>query len=496
MLMKKMWIVEERKDKTVYRRRCPSGSEVLSFFFVSTCALLFLLICSILYGTRTENPTLPPLVKEYMPAGRCLCEFSTTFSCDTCLDCASNQAILAATKPPRKRRICGPSTMHATRTNYGLSEAQVRKRWGKVTEADLSSFDLSKGMVRGLLFERELYIIETYLVDNVNRQKALATLSALYRSVLSAPPSTDIPNIEFVFSVEDLPAQPNKPMWSLARRVQDHNLWLIPDFGFWSWDMPALGTLDEVANEAVEREAVEPWDQKMEKLVWRGKITFAPKLRRALLDAAKGKPWSDVGQLKWTDPNFKEQFLGPVDQCNYMFIAHAEGWLHPRTIGLTTSGNPMVQDANDLLGRSYSGSLKYRQLCRSVIVSHKLQWIQHYHYLFRSNGSNQNFVEVERDFSDLSSAMEDLLDHPEKAKRIADNSVQVFRERYLTQAAETCYWRHLIKRWKEVMAWEPVLYSGVEVGDRVKRTQKRGVRYETFMLYEPKTQLEWPKSAS
>ena len=147
----------------------------------------------------------------------------------------------------------------------------------------------------------------------------------MYRAILAAPTDADIPNIEFVFSVEDLPAQPTKPMWSLARRAQDHNLWLIPDFGFWSWDMPAIGTLDEVANEAVQRESIEPWDQKSEKLVWRGKITFAPKLRRALLDAAKGKPWSDVGQLKWTDPNFKEQFLGPVDQCNYMFIAHAEG---------------------------------------------------------------------------------------------------------------------------------------------------------------------------
>lgn len=150
----------------------------------------------------------------------------------------------------------------------------------------------------------------------------------MYRAILAAPPESDIPNIEFIFSVEDLPAQPTKPMWSLARRAQDHNLWLIPDFGFWSWDMPSIGTLDEVANEAVQRESVEPWDQKTEKLVWRGKITFAPKLRRALLDAAKGKPWSDVGQLKWTDPNFKEQFLGPVDQCNYMFIAHAEGTLN------------------------------------------------------------------------------------------------------------------------------------------------------------------------
>lgn len=90
--------------------------------------------------------------------------------------------------------------------------------------------------------------------------------------------------------------------------------------------------------------------------------------------------------------------------------------------------------------------------------------------------------------------MEDLLDHPEKAKRIADNNVQVFRERYLTQAAEACYWRKLIRRWKDVMAWEPVLYQGVEVGEHMRRTQKRGVRYETFMLYEQHMQMEWPKS--
>lgn len=109
-----------------------------------------------------------------------------------------------------------------------------------------------------------------------------------------------------------------------------------------------------------------------------------------------------------------------------------------------------------------------------------MQWIQHYHYLFRSEGTHQNFVEVERDFSDLSNTMDDLLAHPEKAKRIADNSVRTFRERYLTRAAEACYWRALVKAWHEV-SFEPLLYNGVEVGKVHKRTQKRGVRYETFM---------------
>lgn len=80
--------------------------------------------------------------------------------------------------------------------------------------------------------------------------------------------------------------------------------------------------------------------------------------------------------------------------------------------------------------------------------------------------------------------MDDLLAHPEKAKRIADNNVAVFRERYLTAAAEACYWRTLIKAWKEV-SFEPLLYNGVEVGKTHKRANKRGVRFETFMCVVP-----------
>jgi hypothetical protein len=181
---------------------------------------------------------------------------------------------------------------------------------------------------KGVLL-KQLYIVETAFVDNVNREKAVAALASLHRALVSSPARSTIPNIEFIISVEDLPAQPNKPVWGLARRAQDEMLWLIPDFGFWSWDMPAIGTFAEVAAEALEREREEPWDEKREKLVWRGKITYAPKLRRALVDAAAGKSWSDVGQLRWGEADFKDKFLGPVDQCNYMYIAHAEGALFP-----------------------------------------------------------------------------------------------------------------------------------------------------------------------
>lgn len=195
--MKKMWIVEERKDKTVYRRRCPGASEILTLFFISTCALLFLLICSILYGTRTENPRLPGLVKEVLPAGRCLCEFSTNFQCDTCLDCASNQAILAGNATAQDDQVAWTFNYKRDRNNYGLDEEQclsafpgqyedieravkVRKRWGKVTEQDLSSFDLTKGMVRGMIYDREVSTLSC-----INFVLMLITPTAIHNRDLS-----------------------------------------------------------------------------------------------------------------------------------------------------------------------------------------------------------------------------------------------------------------------------------------------------------------------
>ena len=128
------------------------------------------------------------------------------------------------------------------------------------------------------------------------------------------------------------------------------------------------------------------------------------------------------------------------------------------------------------LGRSYSASLKYRQACNSVIVAHKLQFIQHHHYLLVADGPNQNYVEVERDFSDLSEKMETLVSNTEAAKRIANNSVTTFRERYLTPAAEACYWRSLFDGYADVWNGTMEQSEGQERG--------RGLRYESFVLLE------------
>lgn len=104
-----------------------------------------------------------------------------------------------------------------------------------------------------------------------------------------------------------------------------------------------------------------------------------------------------------------------------------------------------------------------------------MQWIQHHHYLLVANGPQQNFVEVERDFSDLAAKMGYLISHPEEAKRIADNNIRTFRERYFAPAGEACYWRALIRGWA-ASSFQPEVFVSSPEGD----LRPRGMPFETF----------------
>lgn len=86
--------------------------------------------------------------------------------------------------------------------------------------------------------------------------------------------------------------------------------------------------------------------------------------------------------------------------------------------------------------------------------------------------------------------MEDLEARPDFARAIAAESVSTFRDRYLTPAAEACYWRRLIHAWASVQAFEPRLYDydgevDVEVvqGETVRKgdgRRRRGMSWERY----------------
>lgn len=157
-----------------------------------------------------------------------------------------------------------------------------------------------------------------------------------------------------------------------------------------------------------------PWGDKIPKVVWRGAI-LGLQIRRKLLEVTKDKPWADVRILDWGQKeSMARDKLSMDEHCKYKYVIHTEG-------------------------TSNSGRLKYLQNCRSVVVAHKLAWVQHHHSLMVSSGPEQNFVEVERDLVDLEAKIKELGIKDHEAEAIADRGVKVFRERYLTPAAETCY---------------------------------------------------------
>lgn len=87
---------------------------------------------------------------------------------------------------------------------------------------------------------------------------------------------------------------------------------------------------------------------------------------------------------------------------------------------------------------------------------------------------------MKRDWSDLEEKLDYYLEHTEEAQRIADNGVATFRDRYLTPAAEACYWRRLFDGWAEV-SFTPEAYETVTNEDGVEESKWRGMSFEEFV---------------
>ncbi|KAF2008885.1 hypothetical protein BU24DRAFT_474962 [Aaosphaeria arxii CBS 175.79] len=327
-----------------------------------------------------------------------------------------------------------------------------RNKIGHVKESDIDLDWKPEGAMRVMIYNHKLYVLESKVNDDFMVSRALSTLHQIDRAIATSPES--LPDIEFTFVVSDVPdiKHQHHTFWSLSRLAIDEEMWLMPDFGYWSWPVDLVGNYEQIRAEIEANEVV--WEEKVPKALWRGAVK-TNKVRSSLMRVSQGKSWADVHEVRWknrTDiaADSADLALSIVDHCGYQFLIHTEG-------------------------RSYSGRGKYLLNCRSVTIMHKSEWIEPHQRVLVRSGPDQNFVEVESDFSDLESKIQELLQDSQRAKMIANNSAKTFRERYLTPAAQTCYWRQLIRSWAEV-SFQPkpwVLIDG--------RMQLRGMPFETFV---------------
>ena len=334
--------------------------------------------------------------------------------------------------------------------DYGLSDSQCsaafpklysdvdemvsRRRQNHIAKADFDAVegDHVKRSIRAMIHNGELYIISDDGLAKV-QSRGFATLHAINRALLAYPNRARLPNCEFRVYVGDFAGRGNDTLWVYTKPISSaaENLWLMPDFGMYDWPEAMIGSYTKSRRDMMAVESEVPWEQKTRKLVYRGFLFPNYQSRIDLLRVAKDQPWADVAAESISSPG--KRMVPIADFCRWMFVA-------------------------DFKGESWSGGAKYKHNCHSVFVSHRLAWREIYSSALVDSGPAQNWVSVRDDWSDLESTLQELLADPAKAKRIADNSVRTLRDRYLTPAAEACYWRRLIQGYASV-SFEPDFYE-------------------------------------
>ena len=210
-------------------------------------------------------------------------------------------------------------------------------------------------------------------------------LHMIHQSIITAPPGS-IPNIEFILDLDDDPQRPiefahgkdsNKTtVWGLTRLAHQRHIWLLPDYAYWAWPSARVPSHSQVRRNVRQVNFAYPWEKKYNKAVWRGDASLNQGVRKQLISTAKDTAWGDVKVCDIYDAQTKQHCMTQDQLCRYRFPIHTEGY-------------------------TYSGRLKYLQLCNSAPVVHKLRYMEHHHGLMRSSGPDQNFIEVEKDWSDL-----------------------------------------------------------------------------------------------
>lgn len=286
---------------------------------------------------NSDRDYIHPILTQLIPAGHCACQTSTTFECSTCLSCSEIGLQLPSPSQwkfeyPRDARNEALDNLQCQTAFPGLFEdiSRGQKYWrslGGLATEDLDAIHIRPGMARAFISQGHLHVVASQTKGEDHRRKILGVLSSIHRALAADRDRVTRRDIEFIFSVEDKVedvTSADHPIWTFARTSTEERVWLMPDFGFWAWDNPKnyIGPYDQVVDRIARMDIT--WGEKRPQLVWRGKPSFAPKLRRALMDATRDKDWGDVKQVDWSTG---ANVLRMEDHCHYMFIAHVEGKL-------------------------------------------------------------------------------------------------------------------------------------------------------------------------
>ncbi|KEI38260.1 uncharacterized protein L969DRAFT_95357 [Mixia osmundae IAM 14324] len=261
---------------------------------------------------------------------------------------------------------------------------------------------------RVIIKSNRVYLRKPFNAGAKSRTQAL--LAAIEEAVLSS--IEPIPDVEFVINSEDRvdAATAHTPILGMSRKKQQGHVWLIPDFRFYAWPEPHVGTYPDVQDQIYALEATQQWHHKRAKLFWRGNPPLHP-LRQELMTKFAKSAWAEVSPIDWKHTT---NLLALAEHCHWRYLLNVEGV-------------------------STGGRLPYISQCKSVVITHQLEYAD-------SRSPHQNIIELKRaGWQDLEPTMQDLLKHDKRSEIIA-GVASLYWRKMLSPAALNCYWR---RTWHE-----------------------------------------------
>jgi protein glucosyltransferase len=139
------------------------------------------------------------------------------------------------------------------------------------------------------------------------RERIMATLNLIQRALSSTPADEPVPNIEFPISYDDMPTRSTQGVtWGFTRKQDQQNVWLVPDYGYWSWWAVGIPSFKSVWRQMEVLESNLNWQRKIPRAVWRGTTHYNQAIRDKLVETARDTTWGDVKVVSHgeSDDNF------------------------------------------------------------------------------------------------------------------------------------------------------------------------------------------------
>lgn len=161
---------------------------------------------------------------------------------------------------------------------------------------------------RVVIHNNRLYI-KRY--EKAGQSRTHAALALLHQSLVTS--RERLPNVEFCIGMHDWGS---KGKFSLDRREELKDNWLMPDYSYWSWP-EHVGMYQDMREKvrAIDKEV--GWAGKKSTLFWRGSLKVGTKDREAMLEAGRGHAWNEMSELIWGSPNPNEGPIPMEDHCRW-----------------------------------------------------------------------------------------------------------------------------------------------------------------------------------